>query len=483
MKKRWFWTILSMLVAGVIFVSCSDSNTSEPFSCNITYPESNELFYIGDEINVTVETTDEEGMINEVRFYFDEVGVGSDPFFPYSFIINTTGYLRGNHYIKVISEDNEGNKKTSKVMIVLDPFPSLTVTSPNSETSVLTGEKYSITWDDNFEENVSIDLYKSDILIESITNSTESDGEYEWEISDDISEGNDYLIKIKTTTISGYTLEGISDEFKVIPASQIFVQGGTFPMGDHYDEGSEDEKPVHNITLSDYYIGKNEVTQAEWEYIMTGNTNGITPTPSAYIGSNYPVGRVRWYDIMVFCNRKSIKFGLTPVYSMNDSTNPDDWGIVPNDNNPSWNSIECDWSANGYRLPTEAEWEYAARGGIHHTDNYRYSGCSYVSELDNYSWNRLNSMYGPEDVGTKQPNQLGIYDMSGNNSEWCWDGFSSTYYRNSPSDNPHGPMSSLRVVRGGSFGSYLDYLRVAKRYNLTPYETNPSLGFRPVRAN
>jgi len=132
----------------------------------------------------------------------------------------------------------------------------------------------------------------------------------------------------------------------------IFVQGGTFLMGDHYNEGFSNELPTHNVTVSSFYIGQYEVTQGEYQAIIGNNL-----VYDYGVGSNYPVYYVSWYDAVAYCNALSTAEGLTPCYS------------------GSGTSITCDWNANGYRLPTEAEWEYAARGGTA-SDNadYRYSG-------------------------------------------------------------------------------------------------------------
>ena len=262
------------------------------------------------------------------------------------------------------------------------------------------------------------------------------------------------------------------------PAGFVFVQGGTFQMGDSFSEGSTDERPVHSVTLNSFYMGKYLVTQKEWTEYMPARSWST----SYGLGDSYPAYNVSWYRILVYCNLRSMAEGLTPVYTINDSTDPAYWGAVPTSSNATWNAAISNWSANGYRLPTEAEWEYAARGGVHHGDNFRYSGCHETSDLTNYAWYSANSGSTSHPVGTKLPNQLGLYDMSGNLLEWCWDWYSSSYYSSSPSSNPTGPTTgSNRVLRGGNWYNHAVFCRVANRSSFYPYGSLFDGGFRLSR--
>jgi len=190
-----------------------------------------------------------------------------------------------------------------------------------------------------------------------------------------------------------------------------------------------------------------------------------------------PVEKVSWYDALVFCNKLSIKEGLNPVYSISGKTNPSEWGDVPSSNNSTWNAAVIDKSKNGYRLPTEAEWEYACRAGT----TTAYNTGDTIS--DNTGWYSSNSGSKTHQVGLKPANAWGLYDMHGNVWEWCWDWYGSSYYSSSPTNDPMGASSgSSRVVRGGSWYSSAEYTRSAYRRYDDPYYRSYNLGFRLVRS-
>ena len=260
--------------------------------------------------------------------------------------------------------------------------------------------------------------------------------------------------------------ENISEGF-------VKIDGGTFEMGS--TDGDSNERPVHNVTLSSYLICDHEVTQAEYETYCTYG-GPYQPSETYGKGNNNPVYYVNWYDAIVYCNVRSMKEGLTPCYKLEEETDPKKF-CGPSTSNDSWNGIECDFTKNGYRLPTEAEWEIAARGGL--TGNV-WAGTATESELDDYAWFTTNSENKTHEVKKKQPNGYGLYDMSGNVWEWCWDWYDN--YETNQTD-PTGPATagSYRVYRGGSWINSATNCRASYRSYGWPYRRS-HLGFRLARS-
>jgi len=242
-----------------------------------------------------------------------------------------------------------------------------------------------------------------------------------------------FLISLATAGQQGNVSELASIEL-------VFVKGGCFDMGDTFGDGYDWEKPVHKVCVSDFYMGKYEVTQKQWKAIM-----GSNPSYFKKCGDFCPVESISWYDVQQFIGKLNSKTGKS------------------------------------YRLPAEAEWEYAARSG---GKKEKYAGTNTDANLGTYAWFVSNSSEKTHPVGQKQPNSLGLYDMSGNVWEWCQDWHDKNYYSNSPKDNPQGPSSSsYKVLRGGCFDGTPEDVRASNRYYNGPEDRGPGLGFRVVSSS
>ena len=233
------------------------------------------------------------------------------------------------------------------------------------------------------------------------------------------------------------------------------IPAGEFQMGS--DKGEADERPVHKVRLSAFYMDRCEVTQKDFVSLMVAN-------PSKFKGTDRPVERVSWGTAIRYCNARSQKEGLRPCYDLGTQT--------------------CDFSADGYRLPTEAEWEYACRAGTATEFPIGANGAA----LPDCAWYKPNAGMVTHPVGQKRPNPWGLCDMLGNVSEWCNDGYDPTAYSLSAAAEPKGPASSdYRVVRGGNWKTGESRCRSAARQGESPQSADACLGyevygFRCVRA-
>ena len=261
------------------------------------------------------------------------------------------------------------------------------------------------------------------------------------------------FVKVKGTTITG------SESWT--PTSEVFVSG-------------------RSITIPDMYVCDHEVTRGEFKEVMgtdpsiasAYDKDGNELTGDAVL--NNPVNYVNWYDAIAYCNKLSLKENLTPCYSVSGVTDWEnlDYSSIPTESDTNWDALTYDKEADGYRLPTEAEWEWLARGG----ENYTYAGSNTVDDVAWYTTNTNNT--GTREVKTKQANGYGLYDMIGNVCEWCYDWYDTV---NSSTADTGASSSSFRVKRGASW--CLIYLNcpVFNRFSYYPYYRKDNDGFRVVR--
>lgn len=387
-------------------------------------------------------------------------------------------------------EDFMKSLKYLALLLIIVPF-IFSCSENTTETNTVATPTFSVAGGDYMTTQVvSIACATADATIRYTTNGTEPDSLSTLYVGP-ITVATDVTLKAKGFKAGWNPSSTATVTYLILFNEMVSVPGGSFTMGRTLGgTGYNDELPTHTVTLSPFYISKFEVKQAEWIAVMGSN-------PSNFTGDlNRPVEKVSWYATLVYCNKRSIAEGLTPAYTINGSTNPTAWGTIPATNNATWNNVVCELGANGYRLPTEAEWEFAARGGVS-TPDYLYSGGDTVG---NVAWYQTNSGSTSHTVGQKIANALGLYDMSGNVQEWVWDWYG--LYNSSSAINPTGPISNAdnrKVIRGGSWNSKGVYtpgstdVRLVFRNYGTPDDTegakgeakvyNERLGFRVVRSS
>jgi len=252
--------------------------------------------------------------------------------------------------------------------------------------------------------------------------------------------------------------------------AMIQVPGGTF---------QRDSNASNQTTVSPFRISPREITRTQFAAV-TGLADPSDANHS--LGTGDPVQLVTWYHAVYFCNRLSLMEGRAPVYTINGSTNPGVWGPPPTTSNPTWNAATADWDADGYRLPTEMEWMWAAMGAEDPSSGWakRFAGDDGTNAIDDHAWYSVNSGATTHPVGALAPNELGLYDLSGNVWEWCWD-WSAAYPSGVITDHTGAASGTDRVARGGSWYYIASYSSVSTRISFSPHMFVNHLGFRVVR--
>jgi formylglycine-generating enzyme required for sulfatase activity/uncharacterized protein YjdB len=277
--------------------------------------------------------------------------------------------------------------------------------------------------------------------------------------------------------ITTTALEEITSEKGIV---LVKIPAGTFTMGSPTTEPDRyTDETQHQVTLTkDFYMGKYEVTQEQYQAVIGSNPSDfkITVYGESETPGKLPVEMVTWYDAVEFCNKLSVLEGRTEVYTISERTPTTGYPITSA-------TVTADWNKNGYRLPTEAEWEYACRAG---TTIAWYTGNTEAGppHLNTAAWYTNNAIVKTHQVGLKTTNAWGLYDMHGNVWEWCWDWYSSSYYSSSPDVDPEGAVSGAsRVLRGGCFVNQANLVRSATRNGESlPSNRSNAIGFRLVRS-
>ena len=300
---------------------------------------------------------------------------------------------------------------------------------------------------------------------------------------------------VRVTNAVG-SLDSATAVISVIPQPTFsLIPAGSFTMGRTSGDTDPHAPPVDVTVSSAFYMGKTEVTKAEWDAVRTwGRANGYTDLPAGSgKAADHPVQNIIWYDIVKWCNARSEQHGLTPVYYTNDAQT-----AVYKTGGLNVTNAQVKWAANGYRLPTEAEWEKAARGGLsgyrfpwgdtisQSQANYHGNTTSYSYDLGPSGYNSIGSIGGTtpatSPAGSFAANDYGLYDMEGNVSEWCWDFYGATTYVDGATDPRGAESGSYRVIRGGSWYDYASFCRVAYRNFGSPFGSATIIGFRVARS-
>ncbi len=524
--------VISLLIIFIFIFSCSQSDKSDYLAprIEIIFPESNTT--VSGEINIIVDADDDRG-VKTVEYFIDGNSVKIDTAFPWEYRWNTTEYNDGGqHSIHAMAIDAAGNHNgISSLVYVTETTPPYAISRVNPDKGS-SNTIFTFSSVESFDEFTSSDKLKvrwdweadgvwdTPYIANKIVSHTFSGGgvyRTRLEVKDEHGLLGQSIVRVTvvdngnriTDTSSHGSMQNDSPmkalmtpklshkiDLTIVPTTTpslavadnlIFIDGGQFQMGGHWDGFFFSAGNKYVAIVYSYYLAKYEVTISEFLKFMNkvkiekngysrgrklieinNSTSAIAFTDSFTFRGNSiatneesPVTEITWYGAIEFCNWLSRESGQQEVFEFLD------------DNSITWNV-----NANGYRLPTEAEWEYAARG--RGSEKLPWSGCKSEDELRRYSWLKSNSKSQLHLVGSRLPNALGLYDMTGNAWEWCWDRY-GTY----PGDTQHSPRGSnvgdTRLIRGGGAGDMNVNARIANRSHLKPEGNNFYVGFRVAK--
>ena len=404
----------------------------------------------------------------------------------WTFEIKATDETANGTYT-VAAIDSDGREETAQIPISNFDFTAPKVASGLKAVLSIDKTSVTLTWkdpDDKDFDHVEICFVSNDGTSDSEKSETVEvkKGVQTKDFSVDPSKDY-YEYYIVTVDTLGNKSSGIS--IKVYVAAVSKIPEGFVKIPAVSISGSETWTPASNVFVSgrkleiaSLYMSDHEVTRGEYMAVMGSDpseANAYDKDGNELTGDdavkNNPVNCVSWYDALVYCNTRSINEGLTPCYAIGGETHPSKWGAVPTENDSTWDAATCDSKANGYRLPTDAEWEWAARGG----EKYTYAGSDTIGDVAWYKENTNNT--GTRNVKTKKANGYGLYDMSGNVWEWCWDWYGSI---SSGTASLGSASGSNRVQRGASWPENAYYAQVDTRSYSSPSYRSYYFGFRVV---